>query len=703
MRYNIEEDKWILCDDEVFASSEIEDIPVSIIMKIDKECYIWCNKHMEFEKIIEFAGISYKTETCNICGFPAYFYVEESGNGDIYFHTNDKGKWRGTLIVPYCWIINNETMSNTVKVSLKFCQIQVSHVDTEIPFVPYIREISVESAFYNLETGDVHYSGDIMNYPVDVMGITVDVISNIFQDKYGIKPKGVKEKIHRERGLRAFIYRPYDLNCYELKPYFSDLSIIPRDCKDSYYILCEYLKISPPKGLKKFYSSNPYSIIMYKAFMELGIKDYNLVRDFFYNTYIGEINFSYKDKFHFPFLSDGIYYVEADNDENYKKNEKCKGSDMISQEEIDKLLGGGDFVIPRTAERNRFDDWNKLKFIFDWVKSKKGEKIATKRLLKYTMSRPRGWRNDILNMLYYHFDSISEKRKNEFIDKDCTIKLHDELVYEVNHLDYMRREFKYYYPYELDWECEINGYKFELPKFTDEMADVGREMKNCVASYINDIIMHDCTIMVVRKNNACVACIYIGGSMFGSLWSATRVIQALGYNNKKLEGEVRQVVIYWMYKMLLENETDDLSYNEIKNIKENDFNCIKPSGGTPYFMCSVRELLDTPLDKRNAGFYSALATKVVTEDSYEESHVIKASKYNMEKETLKDDVEFVREYWPQLECVALAAKDGNGEAQRVMCKLYKCYPSNEERSRFWFEQAKMSNEPDIPSLLRRLN
>ena len=264
MYYDIKNDKWICYRDISILSNKMDNILVTIVMKYDKD-YIWCKIHNRFEEVKKIDGIRYIIETCNICGFPAYFYVEESGNGDIYFHTNDKGKWREVLIVPYCWIINNETISNVVKVSLKFCQIQVLHADTEIPFAPYIREISVESAFYNLETGDVNYSGDIMNYPVDVMGITVDVISNIFQDKYGIKPKGVKEKIHRERVLRAFIYRPYDLNCYELKPYFSDLSIIPRDCKDSYYILCEYLKISPPRGLKKFYSSNPYSIIMYKA------------------------------------------------------------------------------------------------------------------------------------------------------------------------------------------------------------------------------------------------------------------------------------------------------------------------------------------------------------------------------------------------------------------------------------------------------
>ena len=248
------------------------------------------------------------------------------------------------------------------------------------------------------------------------------------------------------------------------------------------------------------------------------------------------------------------------------------------------------------------------------------------------------------------------------------------------------------YPvYTEDLECEINGFRFELPRHTDELAEIGREMHNCVASYTSKTKYHDCTIIVVRKDNCCVACIEIDRS-------GNNIKQALGVNNERLTGDVRIAVILWVKKMLLFDESSELNMDEFtisdgQNVEYRNIN-----DKISYFLYTVKELLSLAKEERGRGFYRALATKVVTKQIYNDRIFLP----ELHEIPNKDERVYIHKVCPSLDCIIEDAMNGIEEAQIVMYELYQQYlPSNLERKNFWYMKTRFIYY-DFPKLFRRV-
>ena len=72
---------------------------------------------------------------------------------------------------------------------------------------------------------------------------------------------------------------------------------------------------------------------------------------------------------------------------------------------------------------------------------------------------------------------------------------------EYNRISIQYDETKYVERNVLDYECEIDGFKFIYPKTTEEIKEEGKRQHNCVASYINRVLSEDCHIMFMRHKD----------------------------------------------------------------------------------------------------------------------------------------------------------------------------------------------------------
>ncbi len=691
--FDLNEQDWTICHDGAWLGKEIEDIPLVVVMKSEDDYYIWCKEHRRFELVKKNTGIDWETDTCDMRGFAACFRYRSNETSskvpNLDYH-QCYNPYKESLRIPIRWRLRSDEKTTTVYVSVDICDVIIRYnKDQLVDFAPRIRCYRYGVASYALPAEEKNYFQEKLAYPEKVIYHIMDMLADLAKNIYGIKPAIPEEKIKGENTIMAFMFRPFDLNCYELTRYVPVSKCVPKDCKNAYHIFCEQLGIKPPKGMKKIYYHNPLALPMYRVLLELGVRDYNLMRLFLDGVKIGRLDFATLNPYIFPFWDDTDY--EAIEEERKRREQERKNrsiGDGISQAEIDDLLDAGEYE--RVERRKEYREWNQLKFIMDWLLKEKGEMVTVWRLHKYTKNGPKNWQQDISSMIYQYFDNLSDKIKQEFLDKGFTVAVHDNLVYEINHLDYMRREIKYFWDEEA-LECEINGFRFELPRYTDEYVDIGKEMNNCVAAYIpRDTYYKDSVIVAVRKDGRCEACIEV-------IMNDCCIRQAFGVSNEYLAGDVLTAVIIWSEKMLLYDRNHCLEKNEPVHIDRTRAVCKDIPGKRTYFIYSLKELLSLPAEERGNGFYMALTTKFVTAEFNQEKIPPNIS---INEIPGKDEQKYIQTLFPQLDCVIEAAINGVMEAQVAMYKLYSEFlPRNLARKEYWKKKAERR---DFPKLLRNV-
>lgn len=678
--YNINNQNWDIVDDRLVKGKEIEDIPVVVVMTYDSENYIWCKHHKQFEQVQECVGIKWRTNFCIIDGIPVCFsYKNPNSHAPCNFNGFSRYYYKQYIIlkIPVRWRMNIHDDKNLLFIGVDICELLIGHSDAPPVYAsPRIRKYVYGITTYDIQSENIYHFQKKLAYPVTVTEKTIDMLRDLAKVMYGLKPAKVNCITVNENYIKAFLFRPYDLNCYFLQKYVN-MEYIPKDCKNAYHIICEQLETNPPKGLKKLYHYNPYVVPMYRVLCELGFKDYNLMRLFFDDYKIGDVDFSQCGKCDFPFWDTGGIKYNKQNKPS--QIDRRQNNDMISQDEIDYLLSSLDEE-KLLRQYNEYRAWNKLKFIVNWFMQNKSELNVARKLYKYTKESDIRWKNDVYNMLYQYFDDLSDTVKNEFLSHGCTVAVHDKLVFEINHLEYVRQEIKYR-PYEEELQCEINGFRFELPRYTDEFADIGREMSNCLASYIQSVLNHNCTIVVVKKDNHCLACIEVNEE-------GRDIIQALGFNNKNLEGDIKDIVIMWSKKMMLFDSMIELNVDEFKWPNNQPIEYKNLDNKKTYFIYTIKELVNLPKEDRGEGFYRTLTTKVVTRYFYI-GHRTHFTLPGLDEIPNRDERVYIHKIFPDLDCVLEDALDGVAEAQSVMYELYKHYlPFNYAKTNFWDMKSK---------------
>ena len=95
---------------------------------------------------------------------------------------------------------------------------------------------------------------------------------------------------------------------------------------------------------------------------------------------------------------------------------------------------------------------------------------------------------DMMTQLYDKYDRYPENFTNAH--KQCCEE-YNKFSVSYNEVEYSKRSV-------LDYECEIDGFKFIYPRTTQEIRSEARQQHNCVATYINRVLTGDCHIMFMR-------------------------------------------------------------------------------------------------------------------------------------------------------------------------------------------------------------
>ena len=542
MYFDVTNRKWQPLEDEACVTAEIEDLPYVFVMRYDDELWVWCARHREFERLYDASGMDIVTRKgCKMHGLPACF-VHQERKQDYTIHAR--------------WRIRQASPDKPVFVGVDILDTIIHWHDGKL--CPRVRRFTYADRTYDLGKGEILSFRKAKHCPESVVNTVMEMLKDTAKELYGLRPTIKNFNASKDETISAFLYRPYDLNCYVLKRYFKDMDFIPRDCKNAYYLLCEKFGINPPKGLKKIYAQNPYALPMYRTLLGLGFTDYNYMMPFFSGTNIGPIDFARPFGLGIPFfgvscnnICDYTYYYDNGED-----------GDMISQAEIDRLLNGGPY--------EPISLWEILKFSVDLLISERGERSAAHRLLSFPAKDSSRIGKDICSMLYQYGHEMHPKAIEEFLREGFTKSVHDRLAMEVTALEYGHESISYLLEEER-LECEINGYVFELPRFTDDIANLGREMRNCVASYIKKARRKNCTIMSVRKGKNYLVCIEIDGS-------GNSVLQALGPGNEYLTGDLLHVMNYWIRAMDLTDRTDHLQDDDFDRLSSDAFSLRRFTG-----------------------------------------------------------------------------------------------------------------------------
>lgn len=95
---------------------------------------------------------------------------------------------------------------------------------------------------------------------------------------------------------------------------------------------------------------------------------------------------------------------------------------------------------------------------------------------------------DMMNQLYDDFDKYPRKLS----------AAHKQAIKEYNRFQVDYDENAYSQRNVLEYECEIDGFRFIYPRKASEIQAEGRNQHNCVATYISRVLSEDCHIMFMR-------------------------------------------------------------------------------------------------------------------------------------------------------------------------------------------------------------
>ena len=501
-QYDIYNQKWIECTEEKFINEDIENLPCTFVINyenknksVTKE--VFCNEHRKFEMVKE---IDYKyvisKQNCKfngLIGFAKYSYSD-------YLYGYEK-------YVPIRWRIFQRNLNDYINLACDVAHIRLNVTSMLKNWNNFTITINISTR--RLFITKLKVDGKLFDWTeatnIEISQIIVDIVIEAMRESTyltsGIKPS-VLSKMTGYKKIIAFFERPFDLNIVFLKNFFKEYNFditFPYETKDNYKLMCDILKIKPPKSLRKAYAYNPYSIVIYMILRQLGINDINFIQKFFYiDNCIG--NF-YLSNFYFNIKYKRVMHIEAQN------------------------------------------LWLKFEYYCKWLKNNKSEKYLANWL--YHLSTQKDltrWQLDTIESFYLYESSLSAESKKILLNKGITQQVHDIIAAEVTMLSHNWKNVKIdYKPYILEYECKLDNYEFRLVHYTKELIRISIDLDNCVASYYEKILNKESIIITAQHKGKYVACIEMK-----DLRTFRIINQALGLQNRRLDGKLLDVCRKWV-------------------------------------------------------------------------------------------------------------------------------------------------------------
>lgn len=510
--YNYEKNEWAPCTDTKYIESEIEDLPCTVIVEYSGDwCpnyrywntdYIFCLQHNTMEEVEDvYNGKVVSVDGCIFRGLvrKAVFninYDEESNTVYLPFRWRIFQRKPPYLINIACDVLQTRYCRNGVIRRWINFAFSVDFMKNKVR----VTKVKKGSQSYDWTETDVEIPDIVVNTAVEAMR------EGTFCS-CGIKPS-VLSQMRGKNKVMAYLERPFDLNVVYLKKFLREFThnddgkdifdqVFPRDQKDNYKVICKLLDINPPKSLRKAYSFNPYSIVLYMIFKQWNINDINYMQRFFY-----------LDDCLSNMLLHRFYY-----DRKHKR-------------------------VTRTQDEN-LEHWKAMEFYYKWIKEMKGEKHLIK--LLYHVSAEESlfdWQIDIVMAFFHYYDSLSAEIKERLLSDGMTDYVHNAISMEITALSEKWENTPISYNAEiLRYECKIKDCEFKLVHNTGMLPALGAAFNNCVATYRQRVLDHNSIIIYAMNKLKYVACIEIDDNK--------HIVQATGKYNEPLKDEIRRICCYW--------------------------------------------------------------------------------------------------------------------------------------------------------------
>lgn len=352
--------------------------------------------------------------------------------------------------------------------------------------------------------------------PAVVTETALEYMQEFAKCEFGFRPTYMG-RIHGIKHIIAFFQRPLDLNIYLLRHVIGESyeHLFPRNQRDNYRPLCRFFQINkPPKSLRRFYGEYPENIVAYVLLRQLGFRDINIIRRFFQR----EVLFGYRLSKLFYHPTDGIL---SDDSARYM---------------------------------NPYLEW--LRRFCQWYLLHSNEVRLANCLRPLAVAEE--WDQDTIDILRMFVVTNldmddSPMRQNtirRLLREGFTFAVHDDMMHDLMDLLPRRERGRinwndipntpvHYTDTEQGYEAEMEGYRFSLPKETDELREYGKAFHNCVASYRAAVLEKRTLILVMMQGKKYIACIEI---------QQRRIVQALGSCNQRLPVEIQEVLKRWAEK-----------------------------------------------------------------------------------------------------------------------------------------------------------
>ena len=349
--------------------------------------------------------------------------------------------------------------------------------------------------------------------PTVVTDIAISILQGYAELEFGFRPTYMGN-LHGLKHMIAFCVRPLDMNIYLLRHVIGEPyeRLFPREQRDNYRPLCRYLQIDhPPKSLRRSYGEMPENLVAYVLFRQLGFRDINVIRRFFQR----EALFGY----HLAKLT--------------------------FQSETGKLVDGC------WQQVNPYLEW--MERFCHWYLEHRSESQLANCLQPLAVALE--WDQDTIDILRMFVVTnldrddrpLTPETHRRLLREGFTFAVHDDMMHDL--ADFLPRQEHgrlqwndipntpiQYTDKEKAYADEIDGYRFVLPKESDELRLYGKSFHNCVASYRQAVLERRSLIMAMMQEERHIACIEI---------QQGRVVQALGPCNQRLSPTIQEVIKHW--------------------------------------------------------------------------------------------------------------------------------------------------------------
>ena len=247
-RYDLLTDKWIEIEDKNFIDTDIENLPVALLVKNYEEIHVFCQKHKDLEKFQCLTHTEIISD--NGCKFSGLY-------GKAILKDDDYHPYSFGIFVAYRWRIFQRTPESPINISCDVSKMYPYNINHPVFWYNFGISVSISKKIYNITklsenfqktnwTNDIYARREI-KIPKIVENAAMEVLRESTKAVYGIKPSDISN-FDIKKKFWAYIERPFDLNIVFLKKFFKHFGnfddVFPYDCTDNYKIICKLLEIN---------------------------------------------------------------------------------------------------------------------------------------------------------------------------------------------------------------------------------------------------------------------------------------------------------------------------------------------------------------------------------------------------------------------------------------------------------------------------